>query len=232
MIHNSFFRISFLLFITVSNAIHAQTSVGVRAGMHFSNVLMKDESGNKNSTKPISGFHIGLTTDISIAEKFYFQPAILYATKGFRQTDSWFTGAGNELKVTASYFEMPLNLIYKPQAGNGRMLIGAGPYIGYGTGGKWKADKDAAIGDMVVGNSGKTIFNNDAMTGGALGDYVYGKPWDFGANFLLGYEFRNKFSLQLDAQLGINNLQRKIYGADWQNSLRNRGWGISAGYKF
>jgi hypothetical protein len=168
-----------LILITTSNITQAQTKVGIRAGMNFSNVLMEDENGDKNSTRSIPGFHIGLTVDIPIAADFYLQTAALYSSKGFKQTDSWFSGSDNDLEVTVFYIEMSLNFIYKPQLGSGILLIGAGPYAGYGIDGRWKSETNVVIGDIVTDNYGEAIFKNDVMDG-EFGNYLYGKPWAYG----------------------------------------------------
>lgn len=220
----------FFLLFAAPSITHAQTKVGIRAGMNFSNVLMKGEAGNRNSTESIPGFHIGLTVDIPLVANFYLQPAALYSGKGFKQTDSWFAGSGNDLKVNVSYIEIPLNLIYKPRLGSGKVLVGAGPYAAYGTGGRWKSETDVLVGDIRIDNRGDAIFKKDAMDG-EFGSYLYGKPWDFGANFLVGYEFHNKISLQLNAQLGIKDLQPEVGGVERGGRLKNKSCGISVGYK-
>lgn len=226
-----FLFIFFFLVISASNITHAQTNMGIRAGMNFSNVLMEDENGEKNSTKSIPGFHFGLTVDIPIADDFYLQPAVLYSKKRFKQTDSWFSGSGNELKVNVSYIEVPFNFIYKPKLGNGKLLIGAGPYAGYGIGGSWKSETDVVIGDIIIENYGDVIFRND-VTDGEFGNYLYGKPWDFGANFLVGYEFFERLSIQFNIQIGVKDLQSDVDGVKREGEIKNRGYGISVGYKF
>ncbi len=35
-----------------------------------------------------------------------------------------------------NYIELPVNFIFKPVLGNGQLLLGLGPYIAYGIGGK------------------------------------------------------------------------------------------------
>ncbi len=174
---------------------------------------------------------MGLTTDIPLAAHFYLQPAVLYSGKGFKQTNSWFSGSGNEIKVTVSYIEVPLNLIYKYKWASGNLLIGAGPYVGYGTSGKWKSDAPVLIGDIRIDNYGDVIFKKDRMDG-EFGTYLYGKPWDFGSNFLVGYQFCDKTSIQLNAQLGINDLKPEVGGLTREGTIKNKGFGISIGYTF
>lgn len=119
----------------------AQTKVGVRAGMNLSGVHLVDAQGYKQKGGMIPRFQAGLTVDIPIAVDFYVQPAVLYSGKGFRQDGGWLASADAEFKATASYFEVPVNLLYTPQVGGGNLIVGAGPYVAYGTGGKWEADQ-------------------------------------------------------------------------------------------
>lgn len=220
-----------LILMIACNKTNAQTKAGIRAGLNYSNVAMENEDGHKNATKTVPGFHIGLAVDIPVFTNFYLQPGMLYSKKGFKQTDSWFSGSGNPIKVTASYIEAPLNLIYKHKLAGGDLLIGAGPYAGYGTGGKWKSNASVLIGDIRIENYGDVIFKKDVMDG-EFGNYLYGKPWDFGANFLVGYQFLEKLIIQLNGQLGIKELNPAINGLAPKGKLRNKGWGISVGYTF
>jgi hypothetical protein len=217
---------------SISLSIHAQTTVGVRAGLNFAGVRLVDENGKKQDTEAIPSFQVGLTVDIPLAADFYVQPAALYSGKGFKQDGGWLAAPGNEFKAKASYIEVPVNLLYKPHLGIGNLLIGAGPYVGYGIGGKWKAEGQIVVGDIVLSeNYGDVIFKNDVMDG-EFGNYLYGKPWDYGANILIGYEFLQKLTLQFNAQFGIANLEPEVSGTTRDGSVRNRGYGISVGYRF
>lgn len=220
-----------LILIGSSKMINAQTSLGVKAGLNFSNVSMKNENGSSNSTQSIPGMQIGLTLEIPLSATFYLQPGALYSAKGFKQKDSWFANQGNEFKVKVSYLELPVNFLYKPELGIGKLLIGAGPYIGYGTGGKWESESDVLIGDIIIENHGDVIFKDDVMKG-EFGNYLYGKSLDYGANFLIGYEFLNSLSVQFNIQQGLADLQPDINGVNDDDKLNNKSFGISVGYRF
>lgn len=217
---------------TTVNTAQAQTKVGIKAGVNFSNVMMRDENGNKINTQSVPGILVGITVDIPVAADFYIQPAAQYSRRGYKQETGGFYGSATNFKVNASYIQVPINLLYKPHLGTGNLLLGAGPYIGYGTGGNWKSDNDAAIGDINVGKKGDVIFKNNAMDGGDLNSYLYGKPFDYGLNFLAGYEFFSKLSAQLGAHLGLANLQPHVDGATREGKLKNSGFGITLGYQF
>jgi hypothetical protein len=57
---------------------------------------------------------------------------------------------------------------------------------------------------------------------------------DFGGNLLFGYEFSQKIFAQLNAQLGLMNIQPKIEGVDDDDrgKVKNTGFGVSIGYRF
>lgn len=223
------------LFLTVAIQSKAQVEVGIRAGVNFSNVVIKDNDGKSvDGTKLLPGFNAGLTFDIPIADEFYIQPGALFSTKG-----SKITGAANEdffgteaskddyFKLNGYYLEVPVNFLYKPALGNGNMLLGVGPYVAYGLGGRYK---DVYAGES---NKGKVEFINDYDDQSADENKVtYGKPFDFGGNLLVGYEFANRFSAQLNAQLGLANLEPKDSGEKPESKFKNVGFGVSLGYKF
>lgn len=220
-----------LALTTAYNLVNAQTKVGIKAGVNFSNVMLENENGNKGETQTMPGIQLGLTLDIPIAANFFIQPGIMYSKKGFKQKTGGYSGLADNFRVKVSYIEMPINFLYKPDLGDGNLLLGAGPYIGYGLGGTWKSDNTILIGDIMTDNKGRVDFKNDFMDG-EFGNYLYGKPLDYGGNILVGYEFLNKLSVQFNAQLGLANLQPKFSEVKRDGSLRNTAFGILLGYKF
>lgn len=66
---------------------------------------------------------------------------------------------------------------------------------------------------------------------GEWGEYLYGKPWDYGANFIAGYGFFDRFSAQFNIRLGLANLEPEVDGTKPDGTFKNIGFGISLGYK-
>lgn len=226
-------RIMGLLFIATVfvHTVSAQSSLGVRAGINLSGIHLVDEQNSKQQTGLIPRFQIGLTVDIPIASDFYLQPAALYSGKGFKQDGGWLASSGSEFEATANYVEVPVNFLYKPSSGSGKLIVGAGPYVGYGTGGKWEAEQGQVfIDDIVIDPYGEVIFKND-VADGEFGNYLYGKAWDYGVNFLAGYVFLQKFSVQLNTQFGIANLKPAVGGTERDEKIKNFVYGISVGYR-
>ncbi len=217
-------KISFLLgaVMLVATSVQAQVSFGVRAGVNLSNINGKDAADDKLSNKLLPGFNAGVNVEIPIADQFYLQPGLLFTTKGTKWEDT-------DVKSNIGYVELPINLIFKPELGAGKMLLGFGPYVAYGVTGKVSDDNDS---EKIKFESKSSAV--DYATSGAVVGMV--KPFDAGANVLVGYEFSNKLSAQLNAGLGLVNMQPKLsgVGADTFKNVnaKNTTFGISIGYRF
>lgn len=82
-------------------------------------------------------------------------------------------------------------------------------------------------------STGKIEFENENSNfSGKDNTFGLGKPFDAGANLLFGYEFANRFSVQMNGQLGMLNLAPKYDGRKPEEVIRNNSFGISVGYKF
>jgi len=194
----------------------AQLSFGLRTGVNFQNLNGEDAGGHDFDYKMKTGFHIGVNAELGVAPDFYVQPGLLFSTKGAKQELS-----GDDLKVKLSYLEIPINLLYKPALGPGKLLLGFGPYIGIAVGGKYKRGSD----DVSL------KFKNDIKSTDPDVYRTY-KRMDFGGNLIAGYELSSKISVQLNAQLGMSNLIPKYDGKKSDAKLKNTGFGISFGYRF
>lgn len=201
------------------------TSFGLRAGVNFQNINGKDENGDKLENDILTGFHIGANAEIPIGVDFYFQPGLLFSTKGAKsEIDILGQPFNTTLKI--SYLELPLNLLYKPLLGTGHLLLGFGPYLAFGVGGEATYEGGGSSATEKI-KFKKTVTSSDPI------DVVYIRPMDGGLNMLAGYEFSNKVSLQLNTQLGILKINPEYEGAsNDQSSAKNTGFGISLGYRF
>jgi hypothetical protein len=202
-----------------------KTTFGVRAGVNFQNINGKDNDGDKLNNMLIPGINLGANVEIPVAKDFYVQPGLLFTTKGGKAEYK-----NNEYSYTQTthlaYLEIPMNGLYKPQLGTGHLLAGFGPYIEIGLGGKVKYSGTGAPSDKDI------IFKN-TVTAAEASNGAYSRRVGAGANFLFGYEFANKFSAQLNAQLGLTNLHPKYDDVPSPKaSAKNTGFGVSVGYRF
>ena len=205
--------------LSLASKAQDKTTFGVRAGVNFANQTI--ELGSTDfDTKLKTGFNIGVNAEIPVASEFYLQPGLLFSTKGAKADE----GDG---KFNLSYLEVPINFLYKPALGDGKLLLGFGPYVGIAVGGKVKGDGDDV--DIKFSND----LNEEEANDFGNGDAWYQKRLDFGGNLLAGYELSSKLSFQLNAQLGMANMFPKIMGEKPEDTkLKNTGFGISVGYRF
>jgi hypothetical protein len=191
------------------------TTFGIRAGVNFQNLNGKILGVDRDNKIKV-GFNVGVNAEVPLADEFYLQPGLLFTTKGAKADNN----ANSRWNI--NYLELPVNFLYKPLLGNGHLILGVGPYIGYAVGGKLKSKN----GDVDLNFDG-------SLTMAELPKYAYTfRRFDYGGNLLVGYEFSNKFSAQLNAQLGLANISPKVDGlAKKDNKTKNTGFGVSLGYR-
>lgn len=207
-----------LLFATVASA---QISVGVLGGVNFQNMNGKNYSGDAIENVMIPGFHAGVNVQIAVAPEFYFQPGVLFSTKGAKNPGSLLTTT-----TKLSYIELPLNFVYKGALGNGYILLGVGPYVAYAINGKVTTE-----GGSITLETPVKFQNVVEATDSPLVPYY--RALDAGGNIFFGYEMSNGIFAQLNAQLGMLDInpEYKILTND-KSALKNTGFGVSLGYRF
>lgn len=197
-----------------------RTSFAILGGVNFQNLNGEDNSGKKLENDLLIGYHAGVNIQIPVAPEFYFQPGLMFSSKG-AESVSVLTPT-----YKLSYVELPLNFVYKGQVGNGYFMVGFGPYVAYGIGGK-------AIYEVgSVKSESDVTFKNEVVLGDPL-MAVYVKPFDAGGNIFFGYELAGGLFMQLNAQLGMLDIKPDHYlNPDDSSTLKNTGYGISLGYRF
>jgi hypothetical protein len=201
----------------------AKISFAILGGINFQNLSGKDNNGDKLANDMLLGYHGGVNVQIPIAPDFYFQPGLLFTTKGAKNNYGSLTGT-----YKLSYIELPLNFVYKALLGKGSFMLGFGPYIGYGIGGKASVQYSSTTYETDI------IFKSVVEAGDPWVPYF--KAFDAGGNIFAGFEMAGGIFLQLNGQLGMlkinpeDNRTLKIYSD--KLSVKNTGFGISIGYRF
>jgi outer membrane protein W len=191
---------------------------GAHAGVNFQNITGKDPLGIALTNAMTPRFNAGVDAQIPLAEAFSIQVGVTFAQKGAKST------AGTVTKTALSYVEVPITFVYKPEIGDGNLIVGFGPYFGYGVAGKTTFSN---------GTTSNVKFKNTVTLTDVLAGIGYVKGLDAGANFVVGYQLSSNISLALKAQLGLVNISPK-YDAlpNDKASLSNVGYGLSVGYRF
>jgi hypothetical protein len=206
--------VSSIALLVGANAQSNATSFGFKAGVNFQNLTGKDVNGDKLDNNLKVGLNLGLNAQIPIATDFYIQPGVEFNQKGA-------TDGGT--KTNLSYIDIPVSLVYKPALGTGRLILGFGPYIGFGIGGKIKYEN---------GDETDVKFKNDVTISDFNTGNAYFRRMDAGANLFAGYEMSNKISLQLNTQLGLAKINPNISDIpNDKSSVKNTGFGFSLGYR-
>jgi hypothetical protein len=216
--------IALILLFSASFAVAQEKSkllFGILGGVNYQNLNGKDLGGDKLENDMLLGFHGGINVQIPIAPEFYFQPGIMYATKGAKNTSGSISST-----TKLNYIEVPLNMVYKASLGEGFFMLGFGPYVSYGISGNVKTE------------SGSVTLNRDVKFKSVVetGDNIlvpYYKAFDAGANIFVGYEMASGLFLQLDTEFGMLNInpEYKVLATD-KSSTKNTGFGLSLGYRF
>ena len=220
-------HISFIILLTLSvaNTSFAQTKIGFATGLTFSTGQIENDITNNNEARFTKGIRLGITIDIPLKGVFNLQSGIVYAQKGFKQEENWFSGPENGFKANVSYLEVPVIGLYKSTWGPGQLVIGVGPYIAYGLEGRWETEWEIGY----LGTKDGAIVFDDGWSN--IHEYVYGRPFDYGGNVLAGYDLWGHFSVQLLGQFGVN-LQPESNGPQLGSVFKNRNYTVSLGYKF
>ena len=212
----SLFAVLMLLFVATQS--FAQINFGVKAGVNLANMTSQDDENNYAKDTPYemkTGFHAGITAAFSISENFAIEPGVLYSAKGFAEEYS-----GANIKYNINYLEVPINAVYKIDAGSVKVLIFAGPYLGYAISAKVKSD------EAILGENGDQKEETVSIGTDKEEDAVV--PFDFGVNFGAGAEMSG---ISLSFQYGLGLANTSPY-SEYSYSSKNKVIGISLGYKF
>jgi Outer membrane protein beta-barrel domain len=189
---------------------------GGHVGFNLQNITGKDNLGTAISYKTLPAFNIGVDAEMLLAEAFYLQAGLTYAKKG----TSGISTDGTS-KANLSYLEVPITFLYKPAMGSGNLIVGFGPYFGFGVGG----NAPNKAGEQAI-QFKNTVLITDPT------NVLFFRRLDAGANFVVGYELSNKISVALKAQLGLVNINPKFDALpNDKAAISNTGFGLSVGYR-
>ncbi|GHT01916.1 hypothetical protein AGMMS49525_04110 [Bacteroidia bacterium] len=113
-----------------------------------------------------------------------------------------------------NYLTLPINALYKFDiAADSKILVFAGPYLGYGLSASQKVKLD-----------GVEVTIDDTVKFGSGEDDI--KAFDFGVNGGIGYQFTNYF-IKAQYNLGLANMTNTD-----EASIKNTNIGVTVGYMF
>ncbi|UCJ06555.1 PorT family protein [Chitinophaga pendula] len=189
-----------------------QVKFGIVAGPQFSSYTTKANGQSKETSKLLTSVRAGITVDLPLADEFYIGTGLLYSGKGGQDK----AGSNISFKSRLSYLQLPINFLFKPEVGSGNLVLGVGPYIAYGLGGKHEGNFAGLV------NVERKAFDDEAGAAKL-------KRFDAGAGLVVGYELKGGLNFGLNADLGlVNAYDNTDNGRRWKNTS----FGVSVGYKF
>ncbi len=210
-----------LLMISSTGAF-AQMSFGVKAGLNYSNNIMKYDGKKDKDAKFKPGFNIGAFADFELSDLLAVEAGLNVETKGHMYKDK----DEEEIlgKTYKSKYKATANLVYVTVPVDVKLTFGsfyvlAGPYIGVAATGKAKSKME------YDGNTEKDSHSMDL--GGDDKDDL--KRLDLGLGIGAGYEINDNLGVRAGYDLGLSNLTPK---GDKDNSSKNGSINVSVTYKF
>ena len=194
---------------------------GVLAGGGVQTFIGKNYWGDKLDNNFNPALHAGANLILPVFGDFWVQSGINFSLKGSRQHI-----VIDDISKTTNlaYVEVPLFVLFRPQAGEGYILLGAGPYGAYGLFGKERTKVGPVTTELNI------KFRDNATDQPA--SYVYYRGLDAGAGALIGYEMYNWLFAHLNGQLGLMKLNPDYSLPNDQTSKKNLGFSLSAGFRF
>ena len=179
------------LFLTAA-AVFALTAVnaqditfGAKAGVNLANA----DAGDFD-TDAVTSFHIGVTAELPISDKFSVQPELLYSFQGASNTTTVAEFGKTENLFKTNFINLPVMAKYYVTEG---LSLEAGPQIGF----LIKAEVESDITDF-------NDSSNNVSSTTDLKDYY--KSIDFGFNIGAGYKLESGLNFALRYNLGLSNL--------------------------
>jgi len=201
-------------FVTAQISDKAKFPDLIQGGQGLQNLNGKNPDNDESTIGYISGFNV----QIPIAPLFFFQTGLLFNIKDAKTPFGSVTK-----KYLFSYFEIPLNVIYKSMLGNGYIMVGFGPYIGYCNRGKVVAKGETPTIERDI------EFKNSMLSGNPLTKNNF-KAVNAGESIFAGYEKVRGIFYQLKTQIVMlhrNQEDRRI--ANDLSFIRNTGFGLVKG---
>lgn len=207
------FTILAIIFTVNMSAQYSRLTLGIKGGVNVSNSSQDYDDIDKSAK---IGFTIGSFVEYNLLEGFYVQSGLYFTTKGTKYKGLENSTGWNQT-INQMYIQVPVTGAYKFYLTNSTLVyINAGPYIGYGVGGKSTIKSKASEKEDIESDT----FGDDGL-----------KEFDFGITVGVGAEF-GKMVVGINCDLGLTDISRKDPGSTEKLDYKNRSSALTVGYKF
>ena len=198
-------------FVFLSFSVRSQSFTGVFAGGGYS-TIKGDDIANGVSVSGKITVNVGVKTELKFSDKLFLMCVMEYCGKGYKAKDGIHTN-----NVSLDYIQFPFSLLYKlplDEDAKNQILIGAGPYAGFGINYKTKWTTTDPL-----------VANSEGEENGNFADYGI-RITDFGLTGLIGAQLGSKIQLIASYQPGLVNI---FYSTDF-GLVKNRRIGLQLVY--
>ena len=185
---------------------------GVLAGLTVSNLSYEGNDDINFSGR--TNFTGGVMAEIPVYGKLYFQPEVLYAAQGakLKYNDPELENTHYEGTLKLNYLNVPLKLKYFVTEG---LSVQAGPQLGF------LLKSENSYSDNFLGFDYSDDYDLSDVT----------KNFDFALSFGAGYQYLNKYYLDIRYNLSFTDVFEN--NQDFaNNNMKNKVFQVTVGYYF
>jgi outer membrane protein with beta-barrel domain len=178
--------------------------IGIFAGPNFNSLRYHDNTTTVEGTN--TGLHGGVFYKKDVNKNLSFQPSLLFSVRGGEIND-----VDSAINATLPYLELPINVLYVYK----QLSIGGGPNFCYAVGGKFASN-----------GVKRNAYDPSESFERTL------KRFEFGANFMIAYEFKNHISVIANFSPGFTNIYKGDHSAPANLHANTSTFGLSLAYWF
>lgn len=215
-----------LLIVAVSAQTYAQ-KFGVRAGVNFANMTIKDDNVTYSKDSKFNvGYNVGVTGEFDFNDNLGLVAGLIVNTKGSKYSTELKVGETKTVtsyKTNLLYLDIPVSLKGMYVINDGTQIYATfGPYLGIGLTGKNTAE--VTISGSPIESLNGTKKDDTDIEWGSDADKL--KRLDYGLRFGLGAEFSG-FLVEASYKLGLADIDN----IDLANhKVKHSVIGLSVGY--
>ena len=193
--------VTLMTLISLSVMQGQRVKFGVKTGLNIATI----HGSNVSNSEMIPRAYFGGYLNLDIANKFHFQPELIYSLQGYKMSNYY---AYNNIKDHLNYINLPLIFQYDVAK---KIYVETGPQIGYLCGRKLSYTTN----NYFYGSSNTSSTDASGLN-----------KIDFGLNIGAGYRINHKFGISSRFFYGITNF------AGGDDKFKNETIQIGANYNF
>ncbi|TCD00876.1 porin family protein [Pedobacter psychroterrae] len=219
---------------TMASAQYYPVKFGFKAGGTYATFSGYSDGGNEAQMKYRPSFFAGATVELLFSESFSIESGLSYVSKGAKTTFDIsldeLEGIGVDLNFSGSatlgldYIELPVNALFTMPSGDGSIVLGGGPYFGYGI--RTSSSYEFKFNGENVEDMEDVDIDEEPLRFGQEGL----SRIDYGVNVTAAYRFYSGLSINAGYNLGLKSVINDP--DDPETKVKNRHFSLGVGFSF